>query len=130
MADALFQFMLEKLDSLIQKEIGLIWGVHGEMEKLQSLLSTIQAVLEDAEEKQIKEKALRDWLRKLKAAAYKVDDTLDECTTEAALRMRDIRERLDEIAEERLKFHLIEGGAERHSDVIANRQTGSVLTQS
>ncbi|KAL5738782.1 hypothetical protein ACOSP7_031543 [Xanthoceras sorbifolium] len=150
MADALFQFMLEKLDSLIQKEIGLIWGVHGEMEKLQSLLSTIQAVLEDAEEKQIKEKALRDWLRKLKAAAYKVDDTLDECTTEAALlrvltsflsslrphniffrrkigsRMRDIRERLDEIAEERLKFHLIEGGAERHSDVIANRQTGSI----
>ncbi|KAL5737090.1 hypothetical protein ACOSQ2_031888 [Xanthoceras sorbifolium] len=165
MADALFQFLLEKLDSLIQKEVGLIWGVDREMKRLQSLLSTIQAVLEDAEEKQIKEKALRDWLRKLKAAAYMVDDILDECTTEAALlesngqyssltnkvltsffsslhphnilfrrkigsRMRDIRERLDEIAEERSKFHLIEGGAERRSDVIANRQTGSILTQS
>ncbi|KAL5805306.1 hypothetical protein ACOSQ3_032106 [Xanthoceras sorbifolium] len=165
MADALFEFLLGKLDSLIQKEVGLIWGVDREMKRLQSLLSTIQAVLEDAEEKQLKEKALRDWLRKLKAAAYKVDDILDECATEAALlesngqnssltnkvrtsffsslrprnilfrrkigsRMRDIRERLDEIAEERSKFHLIEGGAERRSDVIANRQTGSILTQS
>ncbi|KAL5737115.1 hypothetical protein ACOSQ2_031903 [Xanthoceras sorbifolium] len=165
MADALFEFLLGKLDSLIQKEVGLIWGVDREMKRLQSLLSTIQAVLEDAEEKQLKEKALRDWLRKLKAAAYKVDDILDECATEAALlesngqnssltnkvptsffsslrprnilfrrkigsRMRDIRKRLDEIAEERSKFHLIEGGAERRSDVIANRQTGSILTQS
>ncbi|KAL5737096.1 hypothetical protein ACOSQ2_031884 [Xanthoceras sorbifolium] len=161
MADALFEFLLGKLDSLIQKEVGLIWGVDREMKRLQSLLSTIQAVLEDAEEKQLKEKALRDWLRKLKAAAYKVDDILDECATEAALlesngqnssltnkvrtsffsslrprnilfrrkigsRMRDIRERLDEIAEERSKFHLIEGGTERRSAVIANRQTGSV----
>ncbi|KAL5738775.1 hypothetical protein ACOSP7_031536 [Xanthoceras sorbifolium] len=159
MADALFEFLLEKLGSLIQEEVGLIWGVDREMERLQSLLSTIQAVLEDAEEKQIKEKALRDWLRKLKAAAYKVDDILDECETEAALlesngqnscltnkvptsffsslrprnilfrrkiggRMRDIIKRLDEIAEERSKFHLI-GGTERRSAVIANRQTGS-----
>ncbi|KAL5738787.1 hypothetical protein ACOSP7_031548 [Xanthoceras sorbifolium] len=165
MADALFEFLLGKLDSLIQKEVGLIWGVDREMKRLQSLLSTIQAVLEDAEEKQLKEKALRDWLRKLKAAAYKVDDILDECETEVALlesngqnssltnkvptsffsslrprnilfrrkiggRMRDIRKRLDEIAEERSKFHLIEGGTERRSDVIANRQTGSVPTQS
>ncbi|KAL5805308.1 hypothetical protein ACOSQ3_032108 [Xanthoceras sorbifolium] len=165
MADALFEFLLGKLDSLIQKEVGLIWGVDREMERLQSLLSTIQAVLEDAEEKQIKEKALRDWLRKLKAAAYKVDDILDDCATEAARlesngqnscltnkvptsffsslrphnilfrrkigsRMRDITERLDDIAKERSNFHLIEGGTERRSDVIANRQTGSVLTQS
>ncbi|KAL5736688.1 hypothetical protein ACOSQ2_031476 [Xanthoceras sorbifolium] len=165
MADAFVRFMLERLNSLVQKEVGLIWGVDREMKRLQSLLSTIQAVLEDAEEKQIKDKALQNWLRKLKDAAYKVDDILDECATEAAWlesngqnssltnkvptsflsslrprnilfrrkigsRMRDIREGLDEIAEEHSKFHLIEGGAERRSDVIANRQTGSILTQS
>ncbi|KAK2633745.1 hypothetical protein Ddye_028537 [Dipteronia dyeriana] len=162
MADAFLQFMVRKLDSLIQKEFGLIWGVDQEMKKLSSLLSTIQAVLEDAEEKQITNKPLQNWLRKLKDAAYKVDDILDECATEAALlesnrqnssfnkkvctscltphnvmfrhrigsRMRDIRERLDEIAEERLKFHLMEGGVERRSRVIENRQTGSIITQS
>ncbi|KAK4859055.1 hypothetical protein QYF36_026106 [Acer negundo] len=162
MADAFLQFMLEKLDLLIQKEIGLIWGVDKEMEKLSSLLSTIQAVLEDAEEKQIRDKALQNWLRKLKDAAYKVDDILDECATEAAVRfdsnaqnsslinkvrtsrltphnllfrrkigsrMRDIRKGLDDIADERSKFHLKEGGAERLSDVIGNRQTGSIISQ-
>ncbi|KAL5738779.1 hypothetical protein ACOSP7_031540 [Xanthoceras sorbifolium] len=165
MADALFEFLLGKLDSLIEKKLGLICGVDKEMKRLQSLLSTIQAVLKDAEEKQIKDEAVRDWLRKLKATAYKVDDILDDCATEAARlesngqnscltnkvptsffsslrphnilfrckigsRMRDIRERLDDIAKERSNFHLIEGGTERRPDVRDNHQTGSVLTQS
>ncbi|TXG47839.1 hypothetical protein EZV62_027133 [Acer yangbiense] len=37
-----------------------------------------------------------------------------------AKRMRDIRERLDEIAEERSKFHLIEGGVQGRLDVLEN----------
>ena len=159
MADAFLQFLLEKLNSLIQKELGLIWGVDKEMKKLSSLLTTIQAVLEDAEEKQITNRALQNWLRKLKDAAYKVDDILDECSIQAARlestgqkvhtpllcylrpqnilfcrkigsRMRDIRERLDEIAEERSKFHLIEGGVQGRLDVLENRQTGSIITES
>ncbi|TXG47845.1 hypothetical protein EZV62_027139 [Acer yangbiense] len=44
--------------------------------------------------------------------------------------MRDIRERLDEIAEERSKFHLIEGGVQGRLDVLENRQTGSIIAQS
>ncbi|KAK4858838.1 hypothetical protein QYF36_022787 [Acer negundo] len=44
--------------------------------------------------------------------------------------MRDIRERLDEIAEERSKFHLIEGGVQGRLDVLENRQTGSIITES
>ncbi|KAI8530677.1 hypothetical protein RHMOL_Rhmol11G0078300 [Rhododendron molle] len=53
------------------------------MRKLSSTLSTIEAVLEDAEQKQLKDKAIQDWLRKLKGAAYEVDDILDDCATEA-----------------------------------------------
>ncbi|KAF2282820.1 hypothetical protein GH714_043111 [Hevea brasiliensis] len=41
------------------------------MEKFSSILSTIQAVLEDAEEKQLKDNAIKNWLRKLKDAVYK-----------------------------------------------------------
>uniref|UniRef100_K4CMW5 NB-ARC domain-containing protein n=1 Tax=Solanum lycopersicum TaxID=4081 RepID=K4CMW5_SOLLC len=40
--------------------------------------STIQAVLEDAQMKQLNGKAIKNWLQKLNAAAYKVDDILDE----------------------------------------------------
>ncbi|TXG47833.1 hypothetical protein EZV62_027127 [Acer yangbiense] len=45
-------------------------------------------------------------------------------------RMRDITERLDEIAEERSKFHLIKGGVQGRLDVLENRQTGSIITES
>ncbi|CAL5441051.1 unnamed protein product [Camellia sinensis] len=76
-------FVLQNLNSLIQKEMGLICGVEKEMKKLLSTLSTIQAVLEDADQKQHQNKAIQDWLRKLSDAAYEVDDILDECSTEA-----------------------------------------------
>uniref|UniRef100_M1A8T1 NBS-LRR resistance protein n=1 Tax=Solanum tuberosum TaxID=4113 RepID=M1A8T1_SOLTU len=44
----------------------------------------ISAVLEDAQEKQLKDKQLENWLQKLNVAAYEVDDILDECKTKAA----------------------------------------------
>ncbi|GMP54423.1 hypothetical protein CsSME_00019605 [Camellia sinensis var. sinensis] len=76
-------FVLQNLNSLIQKEVGLLWGVDKEMKKLSSTLTTIQAVLEDAEQKQFQDKAIQNWLRKLNDAAYEVEDILDDCTTEA-----------------------------------------------
>ncbi|XP_031256452.1 putative disease resistance protein RGA3 isoform X1 [Pistacia vera] len=165
MADAFVQILLENLNSLIQKEVGLLWGVDKDMNKLSSLLSTIQAVLEDAEEKQVQDKALQNWLQKLKKAAYKVDDILDDCATEVSrldskyqnsrfinkvntsllnklrpdtilfrrtigIRMKEIRERLDEIAEERIQFHLNEVVSQRGAVVGEERQTGSIITQS
>ncbi|KAF7143536.1 hypothetical protein RHSIM_Rhsim05G0073000 [Rhododendron simsii] len=52
------------------------------MKKLSSTLSTIEAVLEDAERNHLEDSVVQDWLRKLKDAAYEVDDILDECSTE------------------------------------------------
>ncbi|KAL7219143.1 hypothetical protein ACSBR2_012256 [Camellia fascicularis] len=80
---SLLPFVLQNLNSLIQKEVGLLWGVDKEMKKLSSTLTTIQAVLEDAEQKQFQDKAIQNWLRKLNDAAYEVDDILDDCATEA-----------------------------------------------
>ncbi|KAH9695787.1 hypothetical protein KPL71_022914 [Citrus sinensis] len=156
MAEAILQVVLDNLNSLIKNELGLLHGVEKEMEKLSSTLSTIQAVLEDAEEKQLKDKALQNWLRKLKDAAYEVDDLLDEYKTEASRladdnkvhaayltcfrpnvlfhhnignRIKDAREMLDGIAEERIKFHLREAVADRRVEVRARRETGSVVAQ-
>ncbi|CAL5394453.1 unnamed protein product [Camellia sinensis] len=76
-------FVLQNLNSLIQKEVGLLWGVDKEMKKLSSTLTTIQAVLEDAEQKQFQDKAIQNWLRKLNDAAHEVEDILDDCKTDA-----------------------------------------------
>ncbi|KAF7126655.1 hypothetical protein RHSIM_Rhsim11G0026900 [Rhododendron simsii] len=83
MALSFLPVVLQNLNSLIQTEVGLLWGVDKEMKKLSSMLSAIEAVLEDAERKQLQDKAIQDWLRKLKGAAYEVDDILDDCETEA-----------------------------------------------
>ncbi|KAH7836262.1 hypothetical protein Vadar_034163 [Vaccinium darrowii] len=83
MALSFLPVVLQNLNPLIQAEVGLLWGVDKEMKKLSSMLSTIEAVLEDAEQMQLQDKAIQDWLRKLKGVAYDLDDILDDCATEA-----------------------------------------------
>ncbi|XP_058079928.1 putative disease resistance protein RGA3 [Magnolia sinica] len=78
----LLQVIIERLASPILEQCELLWGVRDEMENLRSKLSTIQAVLEDAEEQLVKSKALQNWLGKLKCVVYDADDVLDDFTTE------------------------------------------------
>ncbi|KAG5051456.1 hypothetical protein JHK87_003654 [Glycine soja] len=79
MAEAVLEIVLENLNSLVQKELGLFLGFNQDMARLASLLITIKATLEDAVEKQFSNRAVKDWLGKLKDAAHILDDILDEC---------------------------------------------------
>ncbi|XP_020972262.1 putative disease resistance RPP13-like protein 1 isoform X1 [Arachis ipaensis] len=54
------------------------------LERLKTNLYAVQAFLNDAEQKQIKERAVKDWLDSLKDAMYVADDLLDEVFTKAA----------------------------------------------
>ncbi|MED6168483.1 hypothetical protein PIB30_011910 [Stylosanthes scabra] len=54
------------------------------LERLKTNLYAVQAFLIDAEQKQIKERAVKDWLNSLKDAMYVADDLLDEVFTKAA----------------------------------------------
>ncbi|OMO73332.1 hypothetical protein COLO4_27156 [Corchorus olitorius] len=86
MADALLSAVvntiLDNINSLWIQEFGITGGLKTELESLQSTLTTIQAVLLDAEEKQWTSEAIKNWLRKLKDTAYDVDDILDEFATQ------------------------------------------------
>ncbi|KAK4485086.1 hypothetical protein RD792_007694 [Penstemon davidsonii] len=127
-------------------------GVDEEMNKLSSTLTTIQAVLEDAEEKQLESKAIRNWLCKLNDLTYEIDDILDECATEVSKsehkinkknrlkkilyqykigrRMKQVTKKLDAVAAERTQYHLREMVVDRQSKVVPMRQTCSVLNES
>ncbi|OAY76186.1 putative disease resistance protein RGA1 [Ananas comosus] len=77
--------VLGKLGSALWDEIGLLRSCKDDADDLRSNFSAIQAVLLDAEERSSAGKeshALRDWLRKLKDAAYDADDLLDEIRTQ------------------------------------------------
>ena len=83
----LAQKIIERLSSMAVDEIGSIWGVKDELQKLKETVSTIQAVLQDAEEKQEQElygmkNQVRDWLMKLKDLAYDADDVMSAFSTE------------------------------------------------
>ncbi|XP_042486550.1 putative disease resistance protein RGA3 [Macadamia integrifolia] len=165
MVDAVLRVVLQNIDSLLQQEFGLVWGVDREMRRLSDTLDTIRDVLEDAEMKQFKDKAIKGWLKKLKDAAYDADDILDECAAKALQleesqmsnctslvsnsflswfnleklmfrlkighRIKDIRERFDDIADERSKFHLNpRGNAMEWTVETSERETSSILTES
>ncbi|RZC68493.1 hypothetical protein C5167_031725 [Papaver somniferum] len=78
--------VFDSLRSLVETEFSLISGANDEFKSLLGILSTIQDVIEDAEMKQLTDKPIRNWLKKLKDVTCDVEDSLDECKTDAALR--------------------------------------------
>nr|XP_048318447.1 putative disease resistance RPP13-like protein 1 [Ziziphus jujuba var. spinosa] len=53
------------------------------LSKLEMMLVSVNAVLNDAEEKQMTDPAVKKWLDKLEDAAYRADDLLDEIAADA-----------------------------------------------
>jgi Leucine-rich repeat (LRR) protein len=129
--------VIEKLGSLSHQEICSAWGISSDLKRLELTMSTIQAVLLDAEEKQVKNRGLTVWLEQLKDVFYDAVDVLDEFECEALRRqvvkthgsapgqvlssfnplgfshkmsqkINGIRERLEEIAKHRAQFLLVE----------------------
>ncbi|XP_034672591.1 disease resistance protein RGA2-like [Vitis riparia] len=82
-AFAIADGVLGKLGSALIQGVGLAWGVQTELEELRDTLSTIHALLLDAEEKQATNRQINDWLGKLKLVLYDAEDVLDEFDYEA-----------------------------------------------
>ena len=74
--------LLMKLGSTVFHEIGLVYGVVSELRKLEETLSTVRAVLVDAEEKQESSHAVAVWVRRLNDVVYDADDLLDDFAAE------------------------------------------------
>ncbi|KAJ0967833.1 hypothetical protein J5N97_024750 [Dioscorea zingiberensis] len=62
--------------------LGPLWdGVDDELLKLQGAMLGIQSIIRDAEERQVNDEAVKNWLTKLKHAAYDAEDVLDQANT-------------------------------------------------
>ncbi|XP_023892028.1 putative disease resistance protein RGA3 [Quercus suber] len=85
MADGFISVILEQLALITtqeaEQEIRLVVGVDEEVRRLEGDLRIEHAVLNDAEKRQVKERAVRFWLQKLKEVSYEMDDVLDEWNT-------------------------------------------------
>nr|XP_028960877.1 disease resistance protein RGA2 isoform X1 [Malus domestica] len=69
------------------QEIGSIWGVQDELNKLKRTVVGFQAVLLDAEQKQANNREVKLWLESVEDAVYEADDVLDEFNTEVQRRL-------------------------------------------
>ncbi|KAH9726728.1 putative disease resistance protein [Citrus sinensis] len=83
--NAFFQVLFDRLASrdLLSFVRQLGGGVDSELKKWQRKLKMIQAVLNDAEEKQLTDEAVKMWLDDLQDLAYDAEDILDEFATQA-----------------------------------------------
>ncbi|KAK9086487.1 hypothetical protein Syun_028881 [Stephania yunnanensis] len=86
--EAVVGVLFENLKSIIQRELHLVWGFKADIRKLSATLSPLREVLVDAEVKQIKSKAIRKWLVRLKHAAYDAQDVLDDWAIAETNRIR------------------------------------------
>lgn len=139
----LTQTIIENLGYEIFLQIGSVWGVSDDLEKLKITVSILQSVLLDAAEQQNHNHQVGEWLERLKDAVYEANDFLTELTTEASLpgarsgnklinkvcallsksnpvhfkmskKIKKIGKILNAIAEERIRFQLQERSIELH----------------
>ncbi|KAE8711425.1 hypothetical protein F3Y22_tig00110293pilonHSYRG00021 [Hibiscus syriacus] len=109
MAEALVSAILNQLQTSTVREWRLLADVDQEINKLETYLKDIHAVLEDDEEKQVTDASVKRWLTKLKEASYEREDAWDECNF-ASLKPIPVEDGFftqDEIAKERGRYQLV-----------------------
>ncbi|KAG7980355.1 hypothetical protein I3843_05G179000 [Carya illinoinensis] len=85
---AFLQVLFAELASPVVRAFARREGLVKKLDKWRNTLSTIQKVLDDAEEKELHSEntAVKEWLEDLKDLAYDVEDILDEFVTQASRR--------------------------------------------
>ncbi|XVF81947.1 hypothetical protein PTKIN_Ptkin16aG0003200 [Pterospermum kingtungense] len=81
-----FDFLLDKLFSSEFLQFPSEDQIQKELDKLKKELLEIRKLLDDAEERQLKDSSVKSWLSDLQNLAYDVDDIVDELETEASRR--------------------------------------------
>eukprot|EP00258_Populus_trichocarpa_P016318 XP_006374742.2 putative disease resistance protein RGA1 [Populus trichocarpa] len=81
-AELLLTFAMEetltRVSSIAAEGIRHAWGLEGQLRKLNQSLTMIQAVLQDAARKPLRDKSAKLWLERLQDVAYHAEDVLDE----------------------------------------------------
>ncbi|KAK6140528.1 hypothetical protein DH2020_025727 [Rehmannia glutinosa] len=82
---AFLQVLFEKLASGLILAFARRERIYKLLKKWSQTLEIIQAVIDDAEEKQLTDKPVKLWLEHLRDLAYDLDDVLDEICTQALI---------------------------------------------
>ncbi|XP_044396989.1 disease resistance protein RGA2-like [Triticum aestivum] len=146
-ASAILGVVSKQIMSAIKGQIKLQWNFVSDLQKMRSSLQTVEALLEDAERRSITDLAVRLWLGRLKDAMYEISHMIDDFevnsepaaqkwypqTTVSRLKMankmKNMREQLKGITEDRIPFTFMQETAPRVQEVCYNRETTAAVTE-
>ncbi|CAL5382969.1 unnamed protein product [Camellia sinensis] len=80
---AFIKLLFEKMSSFASSKLPSFEGIDTQLTNWTNMLSQIEALLFDAEEKQMKDRAVNLWLDDIQDLAYDLDDLVDEFAAEA-----------------------------------------------
>ncbi|CAL5381255.1 unnamed protein product [Camellia sinensis] len=80
---AFVKLLFDKMSSFASSKLPTFEGIDTQLTNWTNMLSQIEALLIDAEEKQLTDRAVNLWLDNLQDLAYDLDDVVDEFATEA-----------------------------------------------
>ncbi|KAF5775951.1 putative virus X resistance protein-like, coiled-coil [Helianthus annuus] len=86
LANELLKVLVKKLTDEAFKRVARAHGIYNELKELKKTLSRIQDLLQDASQKEVTHKSVKEWLNALQHLAYDIDDVLDDVATEAMRR--------------------------------------------
>ncbi|CAN6556200.1 unnamed protein product [Malus baccata var. baccata] len=114
-------FLQLLLDRLTPREIleyfGNFRGVGQKLEKWRTTLSTIGAVLSDAEERQLTEGGVKLWLDDLRDLAYDIEDMLDKFAVKMLKRMIEGRDQASTSRKVRRSFYKVKLSFDMNSEM-------------
>ncbi|XP_050141348.1 putative disease resistance protein RGA3 isoform X7 [Malus sylvestris] len=116
MADAIVSVLLERLASAtfhyIEDKVKNVLDVKKYVQEFTSNLKAVQAVLQDAERRQVEDESVRNWLDNLKEISYQMGDVLDEWNYEILRQQVEKQEREGAAAlvpEKKVRFSVSSG---------------------
>lgn len=83
MAEAILNFVVQKLADAVAKEAYFLYGLSARMESLKHELGWIQAFLKDAESKRFSDARVRKWVDDVREVAFRIEDLIDTLIAEA-----------------------------------------------
>ncbi|KAB2607315.1 disease resistance RPP13-like protein 1 [Pyrus ussuriensis x Pyrus communis] len=115
---AFLQLLLDRLTPReILEYLGNFRGVGQKLEKWRTTLSTIGAVLSDAEERQLTEGGVKLWLDDLRDLAYDIEDMLDKFATQMLKRMIEGRDQASPSRKVRRSFYKVKLSFDMNSEM-------------